>query len=267
MSSLRQAMKPGTKSSFSMRKLLGSTREERRERIREVAYRRRYLIPNLVTLGNMFCGYLAIMYATSNRLNESVLTLTIAILLDGLDGRVARKLNATSPFGMEFDSFSDVVSFGVAPAVLTYHWAFVNSANEFGVFMTFIFALCAASRLARFNLMPSNLKGFSGLPTPGAAGAVLAVVHYMGPVAQEDHILVLGTLLMGTLSFLMVSQIEFFSIKVLKLKGMSLFWQLMLGAMIALIWYNTKISFLVVALGYAFSGPVKAILTRTERKA
>ena len=132
-------MKPMKNYSFSMRKLLGTTKEERRARIKEIAYRRRYLVPNLVTLGNMFCGYLAIMYATSHRLSESVLTLTIAILLDGLDGRVARKLNATSPFGMEFDSFSDLVSFGVAPAILVYHWAFSSTADEFGVFITFIF--------------------------------------------------------------------------------------------------------------------------------
>jgi CDP-diacylglycerol--serine O-phosphatidyltransferase len=258
-------MKPGKNFTFGMRKFLGNTKEERRSRIKEVAYRRRYLVPNLVTLGNMFCGYLAIMYATSGRLSESVLTLTIAILLDGLDGRVARKLNATSPFGMEFDSFSDVVSFGVAPAVLMYHWGFSKTADEFGVFITFIFTLCAASRLARFNLTSTNLKGFSGLPTPGAAGAVLAIVHFMGPVTQSDTILTLGTLTMATLSFLMVSDIEFFSIKGLKLQGMSLFWQLMLGATIALVWYNSKIGFLLVALGYVFSGPLKSIFKRSPK--
>ena len=147
------------------------TRLELKQRI----YRRRYLVPNAVTLANLFCGFLAIIYASSFRFEKAVIAIVLAILLDGLDGRVARRLNATSKFGLEFDSFSDLVSFGVAPAMLIYHWAFQQQADEWGVFVTFVYAICAASRLARFNIAPENLKGFTGLPTPGAAAVVAAL--------------------------------------------------------------------------------------------
>ena len=244
-----------------MRQFLGRTKEERRAHIREIAYRRRYVVPNLVTLGNMFCGYLAIMYATSGRLSQSVIAITIAILLDGLDGRVARKLNATSPFGMEFDSFSDVVSFGVAPAVLMYHWAFKQTADEFGVFVTFVFCLCGASRLARFNITEPDLAGFTGMPIPGAAGAVLALIHFVGeaPPPQTPILVVTATLTMLALAILMVSNVQFFSIKVLKLQGMSLFGQLALGSSIALMWYNSRVGFFTLAFAYCLSGPIRAV--------
>ena len=245
-----------------MRKFLGSTKEERRVRVKELAYRRRYVVPNLVTLGNMFCGYLAIMYATSGRLSQSILAITFAILLDGLDGRVARKLNATSPFGMEFDSFSDLVSFGIAPAILMYHWAFAKTADEFGVFITFLFALASASRLARFNLTSSNLQGFQGLPTPGAAGAILALIHFVGDIEQGNMAVVLGSLAMVSIAVLMVSNVEFLSIKVLKLQGMKFIWQLVLGASIALIWYNSRIGFFAIAFGYCLSGPWKSVFKK-----
>ena len=86
--------------------------------LRERLYRRRYIVPNAVTFGNLFCGFLTIIYATSGRYEKAVAAIAIAFLLDGLDGRVARQLNATSKFGVEFDSFADLVSFGVAPAIL-----------------------------------------------------------------------------------------------------------------------------------------------------
>ena len=127
-------------------------RRRSREELKELVYRRRYIVPNLVTVGNMFCGFLAIMYGSSGRYKQAVFCIFLAIILDGLDGRVARRLNATSKFGVEFDSFSDLISFGIAPAVMLYHWAFHPVADEFGVFVAFIYVLCAVSRLARFNI-------------------------------------------------------------------------------------------------------------------
>ena len=159
-----------------------------RETLKERWYRRRFLVPNAVTLANMFCGFLAIVYASNGRYEKAALAIGIAILLDGLDGRVARKLNATSPFGVEFDSFSDLISFGLAPAILIYFWAFASGANEFGVIVTFPYCVAAATRLARFNISPPNLKSFVGLPTPGAAALAAAVVNFAPTVNSSPLI-------------------------------------------------------------------------------
>lgn len=230
-----------------------------RRDLKERLYRQRYLLPNAVTLGNMFCGFLTIIYAASGRFEKAIAAIAIAILLDGLDGRVARRFNATSRFGVEFDSFSDLVSFGLAPALLMYYWCFRVGADEIGVAITFVYALCAASRLARFNISTENLQSFTGLPTPGAAAAVAAAV-YWHPVAQQSlSSEVIGAIIMLGLAYLMVSRIEFFSIKRLKLRGMHFWGRLALGVGIALIWYSSRVGFFVVAWGYALSGPLGCI--------
>lgn len=230
-------------------------RKMNRQELRELLYRRRYVVPNAVTVGNMFCGFLAIMYASADRFDKAVVAVLIAILLDGLDGRVARRLNATSKFGIEFDSFSDVVSFGLAPAVMMYHWAFRSVADEFGVLVTFFYALCAASRLARFNISAENLKSFSGLPTPGAAVFVVAVIN-AAPYQQGSYVAALvGAVTMITIGYLMVSTIEFFSIKQFKLAGVKFRARILLGLLIALMWYHPKLGLLVLAAAYAGSGP------------
>jgi CDP-diacylglycerol--serine O-phosphatidyltransferase len=164
-------------------------------------------------------------------------------------------LNATSKFGIEFDSFSDVVSFGIAPAVMMYHWAFHTRADEFGVAVTFFYALCAASRLARFNISAENLKSFTGLPTPGAAVFVVAVIN-TAPYEQSSLLMTtLGTVVMLSMGYLMVSTIEFFSIKQFKLGGVKLKGRLLIGSLIALIWYSPPIGLVTLAFLYVASGP------------
>lgn len=227
-----------------------------REDLKERWYRRRYLVPNAVTLGNMFCGYLALMYSATGRYEKAALAIGIAILLDGLDGRLARRLNATSKFGLEFDSFSDLISFGIAPAILLYHWAFYPHAHEFGVAPTFIYALCAASRLARFNISAENLKSFVGLPTPGAAGLVAALVNFAPQVQPGFMLELFGSIVLLSLAYLMVSRVEFFSIKRLRVSGMRLTARIAIGAMIALIWYQSQFGFLLLASAYVLSGPI-----------
>ncbi len=236
----------------------------RREEIKERLYRRRYLVPNAVTVGAMFCGFLSIIYAASGRFEKASIAIFFAILLDGLDGRVARRLNATSRFGIEFDSLSDAISFGVAPALLMYHWCFRIPADEFGVLVSFVYASCAASRLARFNIMQENLKSFLGLPSPAAA-AVLAALVNLHPVAENSYLLVacysMVTLIVG---FLMVSRIEYLSIKQVKLVGVRRLVQISIAALFGLIWYNHRVGLLVLALGYAMSGPISAIFRKGQ---
>lgn len=233
------------------------TRIEFKERL----YRRRYLVPNAVTLANLFCGFLTVIYASSGRFEKAALAIGLAILLDGLDGRVARKLNATSKFGLEFDSFSDLISFGMAPAILIYHWCFKVQADEFGVFICFVYVVCAASRLARFNIADPELNLFTGLPTPGAAGVVAAVVNFAPQVAPSLWLTSFGASLMPVLSFLMVSQIEYRSVKKVQVTGMRMTARIGLAAVIALIWYRSQIGFMVLAFGYCISGPAKALMS------
>ncbi|MCO6430259.1 MAG: CDP-diacylglycerol--serine O-phosphatidyltransferase [Deltaproteobacteria bacterium] len=231
------------------------TRSDLRERL----YQRRFLVPNALTLGNMFCGFLTIIYATSGRFEKAAIAIGFSILLDGLDGRLARRLNATSKFGVEFDSFSDLVSFGIGPAILIYNWCFRLQADEFGVFITFVYALCAASRLARFNVSDPNPLGFVGLPTPGAAGMIAAVVNVSPVVHTSTVMTACGAVLMLTLAYLMISKIPFVKIKLHKRVGLNLIGTLALGALIAIIWYNNQLGFLLLATGYCISGPLSAI--------
>jgi CDP-diacylglycerol--serine O-phosphatidyltransferase len=233
-----------------------------RQEIRELLYRRRYVVPNAVTVGNMFCGYLAIMYAATGRFEKAVIAVLVAILLDGLDGRVARRLNATSKFGIEFDSFSDLVSFGVAPAVMMYHWAFHSGADEFGVAVTFFYALCAASRLARFNISAENLKSFTGMPTPAAAAFVVSIIKTAPEEQLSLFMIVVGTLVMLFVGYLMVSTIEFFSIKQVRLAGVKLKWRLLIGLLIAFIWYDPDAGLLLLTSLYVASGPFLKLRTR-----
>ncbi len=233
-----------------------------KQRMAERWGRRKFLVPNAVTVANMFCGFLAIIYAATDRFQQGAYAIGISILLDGLDGRVARRLNATSKFGFEMDSFSDLISFGFAPALLMYHWAFQPMADEFGVVICFLYATCTAGRLARFNVTDPGIKNFQGMPTPGAAGAVAAIVHTAPHVDPSWTFVLLGSVVMPALSYLMVSQIEFFSVKRIKIgevtKGMIAF----LATMIALIWYKSQVGFMILAIIYASSGPIGVYLKR-----
>jgi CDP-diacylglycerol--serine O-phosphatidyltransferase len=226
-----------------------------KEEIKEHLHRGRFLLPNIVTVGNLFCGLLTIIYASSGRFEKACVAVLIAILLDGLDGRVARRFNATSKFGVEFDSFSDLVSFGLAPALLVYFWTFKALADEFGVFICFVYIIAAASRLARFNISAENLSNFEGCPTPAAAAMVVAVVNYDLRLQTNLVSVTLGTFIMLALAYIMVSKIEFFSIKKLKLKNTNTFTRILLGSTVALTWYKPSIALLLITSCYCLSGP------------
>ncbi|THF79065.1 CDP-diacylglycerol--serine O-phosphatidyltransferase [Cohnella fermenti] len=170
-------------------------------------------IPNLFTIGNLFLGVLSIILAFNDRADGAALLVIIAMLLDGLDGRVARALGVQSEFGKELDSLSDVISFGVAPAFIMYQAAFSTDVSEaLAWIVTAIFPICGALRLARFNVIEGIPGYFIGLPIP-AAGGVLATL------ALFNHDLNVYLLLIATLalSFLMVSNIKYPNFKKLGL--------------------------------------------------
>jgi CDP-diacylglycerol---serine O-phosphatidyltransferase len=223
----------------------------------------------MITMLGIFCGFLAIISAIKGNFHYAARCVMIAMILDGLDGRIARRLNATSEFGKEFDSLSDVIAFGVAPAVMVYCWAFSAHADEFGVLAAFLFVVCSATRLARFNIMPSDkaLSGFVGLPTPGAAAAVVSVVHcFPAPVVS---IWISAGLMayMVFIGFLMVSTLPFLSIKKIELTSQSSRLGIVLVAfMVALSWKYFDVMLLFGSVGYAMSGVVAYLIKKNKQQ-
>ena len=225
-----------------------------------------FIVPSMITMIGIFCAFLAIVKTFAGQFTYASVCIGLAIVVDGLDGRVARRLNATSAFGREFDSLSDVIAFGVAPAALMYSWAFSNAADEFGIMVSFIYVVCGATRLARFNIATGDSKGsFVGLPIPGAAAALFCFV-YMHPAPVSDPFLV-GFFLAYTLfiSFLMVSTIPFFSVKHIRVgPAVSRRILVLIGAAVALTWYQHHLVIFLVSTAYAMSGPVEFMVKQRK---
>jgi CDP-diacylglycerol--serine O-phosphatidyltransferase len=185
-----------------------------------------FILPNAFTVASIFCGVYAILHATSNGSSESLYVSSMAVFFAGFfdmfDGRIARMTKTQSDFGMEFDSLADVISFGIAPAVIVYRWA-LTDIGPMGIFAAICFVACGAIRLARFNVLAKkpiiNKKFFIGLPIPVAASMLVAMViaHFRLfeglPVTRHVSIMLLVLLL----AFLMVSTIQFWSFKEIKL--------------------------------------------------
>ncbi|TCS94232.1 CDP-diacylglycerol--serine O-phosphatidyltransferase [Hazenella coriacea] len=162
-------------------------------------------LPSCFTVGNLFLGIISIILAIQDSWQYAAIMVIIGMLLDGLDGRVARMLNTQSEFGKELDSLSDVISFGVAPAIIMYISVFQNHTGLEGWLVTAIFPICGALRLARFNVYPGEPGYFIGLPIT-AAGGILATMALYNPYVGSPYVLMAGMLF---LSFLMVSQIKY----------------------------------------------------------
>ena len=222
-----------------------------------------HLIPNLFTTGNLLCGVYAILSVFDTNYLAAAIAILVAMVFDVLDGKSARLTNSTSHFGLEYDSLSDVVSFGVAPGLLIYSWA-LSGLGTFGVAVMFAYVAMGAVRLARFNSTVSvaDSKYFTGLAIPAAAGVVASLVvfdHYVAHLGPDvKPVLVLGIAL--ALSFLMVSTIKYRSFKDLKFKGRQqvqyLVWGI-LGLMLVAAWPQGMV--LVVFAGYALLGPTERL--------
>ena len=178
------------------------------------------ILPSLFTIGNLFLGFWAMVRTIHGQYAEAAPLIFWAILLDVLDGRIARMTGTTSEFGGELDSLADVVSFGVAPALLAYSWGF-STLPRVGWLVAFLFVACGTLRLARFNVQKSSVDGryFVGLPIPAAAAPVAALVNVSPmPVDEKTHA-VLWLALLIVLSFLMVSTFRYTSFKKVDLKS------------------------------------------------
>ena len=229
-----------------------------------------YLLPNLITMGNMFCGFFAIISAINGFFSRAAVAVLVAAVLDGFDGKVARMTNTSSRFGVEFDSLADLVSFGMAPAILIYLWA-LRPYGRFGWAAAFLFAVCGALRLARYNVQAdsSESKSFTGLPIPAAACMIASLVimhkHLWG---IETHHPLLLMLTAYTLAFLMVSTLRYHSLKEVDLKKRKSF-NLLVSASLALfvLVSEPQVTLFLLFTGYAFSGIVERLFFSRKVKA
>lgn len=228
-----------------------------------------YLLPSLFTLGNMFCGYACIVYAMRGEYETAAPFIGFAIVLDVLDGRIARLTGASSDFGVEFDSLADVISFGVAPAVLSFAWG-LSTLGRLGWAAGFLFVSAAAMRLARFNIQTGSggdKRYFVGMPSPAAA-AVPASTVFAYPYGLYDYREALPALAMVLLpAILMVSTIRFRSFKTFDLQARRPARQLILAAA-ALVLIATHPKGMLVLMSYAYlvSGFVGLAMSRFRRR-
>ena len=182
-----------------------------------------YLLPNLFTTGALFAGFYAIIAATNGAFEAAAIAIFVSMILDGLDGRVARMTNTQSEFGAQYDSLSDCISFGVAPALVAYAWA-LNELGKIGWMVAFVYAACAALRLARFNVQieSADKRYFTGLPSPSAAALVAGMV-WLGASVQLDQdssmVAIIAALVTAFAAVMMVSNVRYNSFKELDVKG------------------------------------------------
>lgn len=221
-----------------------------------------YVLPNLITTANMFCGFFAVIYSINNEFTQAAYAIVFAAVFDLLDGRVARMTNATSRFGAEYDSLSDLISFGMAPGILLFLWS-LEPFGRLGWLASFFYVACGALRLARFNVLSTTMDKnyFQGLPIPMAAGIVASSVlafHDLELDGTRSWGLLAMTFLLG---FTMVSTFRYRSFKDFDFRHRQPFTYLVGGVFIfAIVAIRPEVSLFVLFLSYATLGAVFGIL-------
>ncbi len=240
--------------------------ESETERPRRRLGRSVFILPSMFTVGNIFCGYYAIIATMHVSYDHAAEAIGVAIILDALDGKIARLTNSASGFGLQLDSLADVISFGIAPSILAFFWGMQNVDYRLGWIAAFTFAICGAMRLARFNVQAGRFKHFVGLPIPMGGGTIAAIVHFFGdPVSNPtgSRILVAGVFL---LALLMISTFKYNSLKNLTLGRKSHLTILIIALLLALIYNFSNWTLLLLAMGYCMSGPLSRLYTLVRHK-
>lgn len=229
-----------------------------------------YILPNLVTTCNMFCGFFAMIYTLKQNYTYAAYAIVVAAIFDLLDGRLARLTRSTSKFGAEYDSLCDVVSFGVAPGLLMFHWA-LQPFGRLGWMACFLFVTCGAIRLARFNVQVNIIEKnyFQGLPIPMAGGIVASSVLAFNELDWNPwaNVLLLGMTML--LAFVMVSNFRYRSFKDLDLKERMPFHYLIFGVSILfVVLLHPQVMIFVLFFAYAVLGAVFGVfkLGKNARK-
>ena len=228
-----------------------------------------YLLPSMLTMANMFCGYACIVYSMRGEFKTAAPFIGFAVVLDMLDGRVARMTGATSAFGLEFDSLADVISFGVAPALLSFTWG-LQPLGRIGWAAGFLFVAAAAVRLARFNIQTGSHQDkryFVGMPSPAAA-AVPAATVFAYPYGFTYYAHALPVLAMVIVpALLMVSTVRFRSFKTFDLQSRRSYTVLLLFALgLALLAAYPEGFLVAIAYGYLLSAFVGMVWSRFHRR-
>ena len=241
-----------------------------------------FVLPNLITLGSVFCGFNAIRFVAKDTPAESdvyraAVLLIFAMLFDMMDGRVARMTKTQSAFGLQLDSLADIISFGLAPALLVYQWVLYRAPIP-GVLTSFMFVSCAAIRLARFNVLSSAPSGaptkpgkyILGLPSPPAAGILIALMvanHGVGGALGAERYTVLLFCVTIALGLLMVSSVRFRSFKELKLNTATLLLVLFTVGSSVFVWQRFKPQFVLIWLlsVYVLIGLVETLRVLSRR--
>jgi CDP-diacylglycerol--serine O-phosphatidyltransferase len=229
-----------------------------------------YLLPNAITLCGMFAGFFSIIASVNGKFTVAAWAIVLAGVFDGLDGWVARMTNTSSRFGVELDSLADVISFGVAPAVLSFIWA-LSPFGRVGWAVAFLFTACGALRLARFNVQKETeeKKTFTGMPIPAAAGVISAIVIFyanMEWVPDKSYFVLIIVIL---LSFLMVSTLRFHSLKEVNMRERKPFFILVaLVAVISIFYMHPELTMFSIAIIYISLGLVEnayLVLVKKEK--
>lgn len=228
-----------------------------------------YLLPNLITTLGLFSGFYAIVSAMKGHFESAAIAIFIAMLMDMLDGRVARLTNTQSAFGAEYDSLSDIVSFGLAPSLVVYNFG-LDPLGKIGWLVAFFYTAATALRLARFNVQMNTMdkRFFLGLPSPAAAGVVAGMVWVADNYGVLGHrlavVAALITILMG---LLMVSNVLFYSFKDIRLKNKVPF-MAVLGLLLIIVFIalDPAVVLLVTFAAYALSGPALGLWRWIRRR-
>ena len=252
------------RSRIRMLKPLGRRGVTERRRLRRGVY----LLPSMFTMASMFCGYACIVYAMRGEFATAAPFIGFAIVVDMLDGRIARMTGTTSAFGVEFDSLADIISFGVAPAILAFAWG-LQPLGRLGWAVGFVFVAAAAIRLARFNIQAGShdKRYFVGMPSPAAAGIPAATV-YAYPAGFQSFGEALPVLAMVIVpALLMVSTIRFRVSRTVNLQERRKYPVLLLFALgLALLVAHTEIVLVVLAYGYLGGTFAELVWNRLHRR-
>lgn len=239
--------------------------EETVENGKKVRRRGIYLLPNLFTTTALFSGFFAVVAAINGDFTSAAIAVFVSMVLDGLDGRVARMTNTQSAFGAEYDSLADMLSFGVAPAIVAFTWI-LQDVGKIGWIAAFVYVACAALRLARFNVQvgSTDKKWFIGLPSPSAAALVAGCVWVFNNFdAEAFGFKLIMTLIVALAGVLMVSNIRYYSFKEIDLKGPVPFVAL-LAIVLGFVVISLEPSVMLLTLFgcYVASGPIMAIMRK-----
>ncbi|WP_426978313.1 CDP-diacylglycerol--serine O-phosphatidyltransferase [Acinetobacter johnsonii] len=245
--------------------------EEHTQEGQKVKRRGIYLWPNLITTAALLSGFYSIIASMNGNFQQAIYAIFLAALLDGLDGRVARAIGAQSAFGEQYDSLSDLLAFGVAPAILMYSWS-LDSLGRIGLACCFVYTACAAFRLARFNVQIGvvDKRYFIGVASPLAAIIIISLVWVGLDFPEifdirERGIQAISAAVIVSVGLLMISNIKYYSFKTVDRKRVPFFVLPIAVFIFAAMTYNIPVGILVISLIYALSGFITTFLARRHQ--